>query len=74
MMKMMMVQSPDGHKCQLSVRMHDQGTEVSVSHGDLNVAKSSKKQGDIDLVHQAMEQMDDMMVNIADMKPHLEDY
>jgi len=71
--KQMMVTSPEGHKCRLTISMSDEGTSVSVTHGDLRVEKSSSLQGDIDLVHQAMTSMDDMMMNIADMKPHIEE-
>ncbi|MHB9110622.1 MAG: hypothetical protein ACYDCO_26520 [Armatimonadota bacterium] len=72
-MQGMMITTPDGHNCRLTCTLRDNETSVTLSHGDLSVQKSSKQKGDINLIESAMREMDDLLTNLRESNPRLEE-
>lgn len=72
-MQGMMITTPEGHQCRLSVNMTDRETAVTVEYGSLSVTKRSDQKGDIGLIDEAMEAMDNMMTNLQGSNPRIEE-
>lgn len=72
-MQGLMITTPEGCNCRLTVTMRDNETTVALSHGDLSVQKSSKQKGDIGLIESAMTEMDNLMMNLRENQPRLEE-